>query len=80
MKAIVRLAIIYFFIGCVIVTAQSFTGTHCDPPRTVPAATAGYPPGIVSALLWPASFYEKVWKGGASLGEYLSPETCIEAS
>lgn len=78
-KAIGRLAVLYLVIGVAIVALQGFTGTHCDPPRTVPAATASYPTGILGALLWPASFYDSVWKSGLPLGEYLSPTICIEA-
>lgn len=78
-NAIGNLAILYLVIGIGIVAAQRFTGTHCDPPRMVPKVTANYPSPIIGALIWPASFYENVWKKDVPLREYLSPSICVEA-
>ena len=77
-KAVSGLVAIYIAIGVAIVAMQAFTGTRCDPPGVIPAVTANYPPGLLWALLWPASFYENVWKNGVSLQEYISPNVCIE--
>jgi hypothetical protein len=45
----------------------------------VPKVTANYSSPIVGALIWPASFYENVWKKDVPLREYLSPSICVEA-
>jgi len=78
-NAIGNLAVLYLVIGIAIVAAQGFTGTHCDPPRMVPKVTASYPSPIIGALIWPASFYENVWRKDVPLREYLSPSICVEA-
>jgi len=78
-KVLKNAIVLYLVIGIVIVASQRFTGTHCDPPRMVPKVTANYPSPIVGALIWPASFYENVWKKDVPLREYLSPSICVEA-
>jgi len=78
-NSIGNLAVLYLVIGIAIVAGQRFTGTHCDPPRMVPKVTANYPSPIIGALIWPASFYENVWRKDVPLREYLSPSICVEA-
>ena len=78
-KVLKNAIVLYLVIGIAIVASQRFTGTHCDPPRMVPKVTANYPSPIVGALIWPASFYENVWKKDVPLREYLSPSICVEA-
>jgi len=75
---IANLAILYLVVGIAIVASQRLTGAHCDPPRMVPKVTANYPSPVIGALIWPASFYENVWKNDVPLREYLSPSLCIE--
>ncbi len=71
---------VYLVIGGVIVGAQAFTGTHCDPDltKTVPHVTKDYPPGLISILLWPLSAYQNLWVEGVPLQEYLSPSVCVD--
>ncbi|ODS03528.1 hypothetical protein AUC71_09170 [Methyloceanibacter marginalis] len=78
-KVLKNAIVLYLVIGIAIVAGQRFTGTHCDPPRMVPKVTANYPSPIIGALIWPASFYENVWKKDVPLREYLSPSICVES-
>jgi hypothetical protein len=77
-RAIANLAIVYLAVGIAIVASQRFTGTRCDPPRSVPKLTANYPSAIIGILIWPTSLYENVWKRDVPLREYLSPSICVE--